>query len=321
MVSTTVEIPPPPSGPGCTSDSNKRAGPATRAGDCRGVGAPCLHAGRGRRGRVRLLPAPAWLRPGRCSDSVGAALWPPSVDGLLVLATVGVLTSSQQASRRYRIAVWVSLCAGIAISLTANISAAPTLTCSRACGPPVALLLAVELLAHSPRSRQHTETDQATLEAEPAAADTVEARSNYGRTVLRQWRDQGRILPADADRRTREVWHDRPDPRHPAWPGRQPLTRDRRWRGSLCPMPTVRPPTSPLAASRPSAMSTATRTTTSTVLRILGAGCGWCRNLLRFSAWYGPVPDRVHAEISHERGHSCRQTPSKRSPCHSPSRM
>src|ERR1044072_8608151 len=52
------------------------------------------------------------------SRSVGAVLWPLSVDGLLVLATVGVLTSSQRASRRYRIAVWVSFWAGIAMSLT-----------------------------------------------------------------------------------------------------------------------------------------------------------------------------------------------------------
>lgn len=40
------------------------------------------------------------------SDSVGALLWPLSVDGLLVSATVGVLMSSQRASRRHRIVVW-----------------------------------------------------------------------------------------------------------------------------------------------------------------------------------------------------------------------
>lgn len=87
------------------------------------------------------------------SDAVGAVLWPLSVDGLLVIATVGVLTSSQQASRRYRIAVWLSFWAGIAMSLTANIAAAPELTLQPilvAGWPPVALLLAVELLAHSP---------------------------------------------------------------------------------------------------------------------------------------------------------------------------
>jgi hypothetical protein len=218
------------------------------------------------------------------SDSVGAVLWPLSVDGLLVLATVGVLTSSRQASRRYRIAVWVSFWAGIAMSLTANISSAPTLTLQPilvAGWPPVALLLAVELLGHSPRSRQHTEIDQVTSETEQAEVETVEAGSetgtaapmvvrdsetdtesgdesdgetaqvitlagvsphgeaaveptaqeimwkhfqheqahgrtptgaeldrvagtnNYGRTVLRQWRNEGRIPPVDQDQRVR----------------------------------------------------------------------------------------------------------------------
>jgi hypothetical protein len=34
------------------------------------------------------------------SNPISAALWPLSVDGLLLLATVGVLKSGQQASRR-----------------------------------------------------------------------------------------------------------------------------------------------------------------------------------------------------------------------------
>ena len=88
---------------------------------------------------------------------------------------VGVLTSSERTSRRYRIAVWLSLSAGIAMSLTANISAAPQLTSQPipvAGWPPVALLLAVELLAHGPRSRQHAETDLATAETAQAATET-----------------------------------------------------------------------------------------------------------------------------------------------------
>lgn len=79
------------------------------------------------------------------SDPVEAVLWPLAVDGLLVLATVGVLTSSERTSRRYRIAVWLSFWAGIAMSLTANISAAPELASQPilvAGWPPVVLLLA-----------------------------------------------------------------------------------------------------------------------------------------------------------------------------------
>lgn len=193
------------------------------------------------------------------SDPVEAVLWPLAVDGLLVLATVGVLTSSERTSRRYRIAVWLSFWAGIAMSLTANISAAPELTLQPilvAGWPPVALLLAVELLAHGPRSQQHTETDLGTSETEQAGSaidqaaaetakvitlakvsphgeavneptaqdvmwehfrheqargrtptgaelDRVAGTNNYGRTVLRQWRNEGRIPPAEQDQRAR----------------------------------------------------------------------------------------------------------------------
>jgi hypothetical protein len=189
------------------------------------------------------------------ADPTSAMLWPLSVDGLLVLATVGLLKSGQRASRRVRVAVWSSFVLGIAVSLAANIAAAPRLAWQPvlvAGWPPVALLLAVELLAHRTRSRQAeteptatpvesvvlvtqpetdalTETDRETGQAvsladvspagEPPTAqeimwahvlrerehgriptgaelDRVAGTNNYGRTVLRQWREQGR-LPAD----------------------------------------------------------------------------------------------------------------------------
>jgi hypothetical protein len=50
------------------------------------------------------------------------------VNGLLVLAYGRLLTSSERNGRRYRIAVWLSSWAGIAVLLTANISAAPELS-------------------------------------------------------------------------------------------------------------------------------------------------------------------------------------------------
>jgi hypothetical protein len=108
------------------------------------------------------------------SDPTGAALWPLSVDGLLVLATVGVL-KAERLSRRGRIAVWLSFSLGIAVSLAANIAAAPELTWQPvlvAGWPPVALLLAVELLAHGPRSREHRETEPVTPETEQAGTET-----------------------------------------------------------------------------------------------------------------------------------------------------
>ncbi|MFK0111570.1 DUF2637 domain-containing protein [Streptomyces sp. NPDC091217] len=87
------------------------------------------------------------------ADEVSASLWPLSVDGLLLLATVGLLKSSASGRRggRERYAVWLAFLLGIAVSLAANIAAAPALAWKPvlvAGWPPVALLLSVELLAH-----------------------------------------------------------------------------------------------------------------------------------------------------------------------------
>jgi hypothetical protein len=77
-------------------------------------------------------------------------------------------------------AVWESFWAGIVVSLVVSISAAPTLTLQPvlvAGWPPVALLLAVELLAHGPRSQKRTETEPVTSEIEQAVSETGTATS------------------------------------------------------------------------------------------------------------------------------------------------
>lgn len=186
------------------------------------------------------------------ADAMSAALWPLSVDGLLVLATVGLLKADRQTPRRVRVAAWLSFLLGIGVSLAANIAAAPALAWQPvlvAGWPPVALLLVVELLIHRPRRREPIATEPAgpeqagdgktdsetgpagaaaTVEpvTRPAASpageptaqeimwahfqreqargrmptgaelDRVAGTNNYGRTVLRQWREQGRIPPA-----------------------------------------------------------------------------------------------------------------------------
>ena len=61
------------------------------------------------------------------ADAVNAGLWPLSVDGLLLLATVGLFRSGRQ-SRRTRFVVWSAFLGCIAVSLAANIAAALTLT-------------------------------------------------------------------------------------------------------------------------------------------------------------------------------------------------
>lgn len=85
------------------------------------------------------------------ADPVTAALWPFSVDGLLLLATAGLLKFAQKEGRRARYVVWTAFLFGIVVSLAANIAAATTLTGKPvlvAGWPPVGLLLSVELLVH-----------------------------------------------------------------------------------------------------------------------------------------------------------------------------
>ncbi|NJP48231.1 DUF2637 domain-containing protein [Actinacidiphila epipremni] len=95
------------------------------------------------------------------ADPAGASLWPLSVDGLLVLATIGLLKPHVPARRRTRYAVRSAFTAGIAVSLAANVAAAPHPAWQPilvAGWPPVALLLAVELLATGPAPRERAES-------------------------------------------------------------------------------------------------------------------------------------------------------------------
>ncbi|MFF4506557.1 DUF2637 domain-containing protein [Streptomyces sp. NPDC001401] len=94
------------------------------------------------------------------ADAASAALWPLSVDGLLLLATVGLLKPARHAGRRARAVVWMAFLLGIGVSLAANVAAAPALAWQPvlvAGWPPVALLFSVELLAHRSSDRERTE--------------------------------------------------------------------------------------------------------------------------------------------------------------------
>ncbi|MFJ3803472.1 DUF2637 domain-containing protein [Streptomyces sp. NPDC090088] len=85
------------------------------------------------------------------ADRVSASLWPLSVDGLLLLATLGLLKPEGEADHRARWAVRTAFLLGIAVSLAANVAAAPRpewRSVLVAGWPPVALLLSVELLVH-----------------------------------------------------------------------------------------------------------------------------------------------------------------------------
>lgn len=180
------------------------------------------------------------------ADPTNAALWPLSVDGLLLLATVGLVMPGRQ-FRRMRVAVWSAFPAA-SLSRWPQTSPKPQPGVATGPGRRVATgrpAAAVELLAHHSRSRHRNETQPAssvTYPASPAAQrepetahvitlaglspttdrsgertaqeimwahylqgqqhgrtptgaelDRVAGTNNYGRTVLRQWREQGRV--------------------------------------------------------------------------------------------------------------------------------
>jgi Protein of unknown function (DUF2637) len=169
------------------------------------------------------------------TDPAAARLWPLSVDGLVLLASVGLLRTGRHTSRRSRCTLWLAFGLGIAVSLAANVAAAPALGWQPilvAGWPPIALLLAVELLAHCPGPGSDQNSPQAADSVDRAgvgpwqadgapfaAAGTAEQRmwahyqreraagrmptgaeldriagtNNYGRAVLARWRRTGRI--------------------------------------------------------------------------------------------------------------------------------
>ncbi|MFI5614041.1 DUF2637 domain-containing protein [Amycolatopsis sp. NPDC051903] len=163
------------------------------------------------------------------ADLTTAAIWPLIVDGLLTIATVELWKRAGTTGRR---TAWSAFGFGISLSLCANIGATDNLTALGvivAASPPLALLLAVELLnraLHHSRTpgAETAETVRETMspapetepEASPANAeqrmwqhfvrehahgrtptgaelDRVANTHNYGRRILRTWRETGRL--------------------------------------------------------------------------------------------------------------------------------
>lgn len=93
------------------------------------------------------------------ADAVTSALWPLSVDGLVILASIGLLRQRAETSRRARWAVRSAFLVGVVVSLAANVAAAPALQWQPimvAGWPPMALLLAIELVLHGRQNSQVT---------------------------------------------------------------------------------------------------------------------------------------------------------------------
>lgn len=179
------------------------------------------------------------------ADETTAAIWPLIVDGLLTTATVE-LWKTGRGSGRWK--AWLAFAFGIVLSLCANVAAAPELSVfavAVAACPPLALLLAVELLNHALKRQRAESTNETGTENNensdenadvirlaaipddslPSAEPTVEQRmwtyfqaqiargrmpsgaeldraagtNSYGRRVLRQWHEKGRIS-STADR-------------------------------------------------------------------------------------------------------------------------
>lgn len=100
-------------------------------------------------------------------------LLPLAVDGLVVAASM-TMVSRRHAGKSPGVLAWVSMVAGIAASLAANVAAASPSAIGRiiAAWPPVALLLAYELLMGQIRAKaQRRAVDLAAATASPLPVD------------------------------------------------------------------------------------------------------------------------------------------------------
>ncbi len=157
------------------------------------------------------------------ADEATAGIWPLIVDGLLMVATVELWKTGHSRHTDGQWTAWVAFVFGICLSLCANIAAAPVLnvfSVAVAACPPLALLLAVELLnralkRHHIETTNNTETadetDETTTATEPIvrlAAVPAGSRPSAGPTAeQRMWthyvteRSNGRIpTGAELDR-------------------------------------------------------------------------------------------------------------------------
>jgi len=140
-------------------------------------------------GVVAVLAAYASYRHGRefavrfGADGSTASIWPLIVDGLLTTATVELWRPSHGGGRW---AAWVAFGFGISLSLCANIGSVPRLTVFSvviAACPPLALLLAVELLNRALKRHRADGQRSATMNGavEGAAAEGLPQRSAEAR--------------------------------------------------------------------------------------------------------------------------------------------
>lgn len=162
------------------------------------------------------------------ADETTAWIWPLIVDGLLTIATAELWKASGSKWQ-----AWLAFVFGISLSLCANVASAPELSIFgimvAAC-PPLALLLAVELLNRALKRRRSSPVEAADVLQVTAAhelstdldlpvgktaeqrmwefyetecrqgrtptgadLDRIAGTHNYGRRILRKWRAAGHL--------------------------------------------------------------------------------------------------------------------------------
>ncbi|MGY6651471.1 DUF2637 domain-containing protein [Amycolatopsis sp. TRM77291] len=96
------------------------------------------------------------------ADHTTAAIWPLIVDGLLTIATVELWKPADTDRTQGHWTAWLTFVFGISLSLCANVGSTPDLSIlgvTVAACPPLALILAVELLNRALKRHRAEPTD------------------------------------------------------------------------------------------------------------------------------------------------------------------
>lgn len=114
----------------------------------------------------RVIDLEAWMRPLCALVVAGVAAYASTSISGSSPCRVAQTTSVPHCARCARWAVWSAFLLGIAVSLAANVAAAPAMEWKPvlvAGWPPVALLPSVELLVHRPDDRRREQDPEAGL--------------------------------------------------------------------------------------------------------------------------------------------------------------
>lgn len=120
------------------------------------------------------------------ADDTTAMLWPLMVDGLLTVATVELWKTGRGRRGGGQWKAWLAFLFGISLSLCANVAAAPqssVLAIVVAACPPLALLLAVELLNRAIKRRSAETTGETASETSAETTETGKTASETERPV------------------------------------------------------------------------------------------------------------------------------------------